>query len=495
MDDHCQLNIAIEDEGLCAYVLVPESLDRDQLSFELCQAAMMQADLELASCSKQLVDDFLAQAKACTGPFKGLIAKGVAPVHGQDARVEWDLESLNAQPDATAPPSPDDKPAAQGDAPSAKDEAACFYNRSIYTVVKQNDVLGKVYHAVPGEDGRDVKGRVLVAREGRPLNFQHDETIKIGKGNTIVAMVDGVLDRSGSTACIRDTIEVDRYVDFNTGNISFNGSVLIQKGVRDCFKVQADGDVEVRGLIEAAQIICGKDLRALGGFAGREQGVAEVAGNLQAKYLDAVRIMVRGDLIVERELINCETRVLGQIASPRGSVIGGQTLVAGGLTVAELGAAGLPMTLVQLGVVPHLDPLVAKLGKLLEHLIEQRQKLLDEQKMIENTSGKYVSEQNKERLCELMYEIADAQMMIDRAEPAYEKAREKADAMRHVAAQVERMVYPNTTLVCTGIRYRIKNELKGPLRIFEDNKGRLQVERNGQGPVMLAKYADLGDAA
>lgn len=498
MDDRCELNSKIDDDGLTARLIVPESFDRAQLTPALCQAMVMRAGIELASTSNALIDKFIADAKAEPGLFYGVIARGTPPTHGQDGYIEWTLdrrgEATADNPDAA---DATDAEAADDAARAAGDNAdpSSFYERSVFTIVSTGDVLGRVHPPVYGIDGRDVKGKNLAAREGKPVDFQHDESIMVARGNQIIAQADGVLDRSGKVICIRDTISVDQNVDFNTGNIRFSGNVVIQKGIRDCFKVEADGDVEVHGLIEAATVITGGELRAMGGFAGREQGKAQVGTNLKAKYLDAVQSHVRGDLMVDREVINCSTTVLGRIDCPHGSIIGGQTLVAGSLEVAELGAEGMPMTTIQIGVVPHLDPLIDKLSTLVGKLTERRQKLLNEHETIEQTSGKRVTNVHKERLCELMYEIAAVQAHLDRAEPSMRRACEKAESMRSVDVRVNKQVHPNTVLVCSGLSYRIRSGMKGPLRIFLDDKGQLKVERDGGGGAMLARQADLSQAA
>lgn len=489
MDDKSALRVRVDDDRLTAWLIMPESFDRTMLSAGVCDAALLDSGIELNATTKSLVGKFIGEAITATpGPVQAVIAKGVPPRHGKDGHVEWLIDQNPNQ-------QPTDEPGSSAE-PRDSEEPVSFYDRSVYTVVRIGDVLAKVHQPTPGVDGRDVTGKTLAARDGRPVDFKHDESILVAKGDQALAQASGVLDRSGKTICIRDTIEVDKYIDFNTGNIDFDGSVIVHKGVRDCFKVHAEKDIEVRGLIEAAMIRAGRDLRALGGFAGREQGEARVAGNLYAKYLDAVQVHVRGDLCVDREIINCKTAVLGRIASPTGSIIGGETYVAGEVEVAELGAEGLPLTVVHVGALPHLDPLIDQLRAIVDELIHRRQQLLDEQELIQKTSGGRVMASHKERLCELMYEIAEAQSQLDRGEPSLERLREKTESMRRVEMRVHKRLFPNTVLVWDGMRYRVRKEMAGPLRITMDRKRRLQFETGvGGEPVLLARQADLSEAA
>lgn len=472
---------------MTAWLTMPADFDRAQLSPAVCDAALLAGHIELTSSTKQLVAKFIADAAdAPPGDFQSVIAQGTPVQHGKDGRVEWLIDhnedTTPKDPQEGAPAKPEEQPVS-------------FYDRSVYTIVTIGDCLAIVHHPTTGVDGRDVTGKNIAARDGKPVEFKHDESILMGKGNQALAQASGVLDRSGSTICIRDTIEVDQYVDFNTGNIQFNGNVLVHKGVRDCFRVQADKDIEVRGLIEAATLIAGGDLRSLGGFAGRDQGTARISGNLHAKYIDAVQLYVRGDLCVEREVINCKTLVLGRINSPRGAIIGGETHVAGAIEVNEIGADGLPRTVVYLGGVPHLDPLINELADITAELIARRQKLLDEQELIQRSAGSKPMAQHKERLCELMYEVAEVQTQLDRAEPTLASVRKKAQSMRSVAVMVNHQVFPNTVFICGGMQYKIKNPLPGPLQITADDKCRLMVEQRGQSATMLSRNAELSEAA
>jgi len=490
MDDKCALKTKVSEDGLSAKLIVPAGFDRAQLNAALCDATLLRDGIEINPETKKLTQAYLEKAAAAPeGVFEDVIARGTTPTHGKDGFVQWMLDELN-QDDSE---SQDD--AAQDAAAGEEPKNVSFYDRSIYTVVKTGDVLGKIHLPTPSYDGRDVTGKNLASREGKPFDFKHDETIIIGKDSLLIAQADGVLSLSNKTASIRDTIDVDEYVDFNTGNIDFNGSVVVRKGVRDCFKVQATGDIEVHGLIEAATIIAGRDLHSTGGFAGREQGVAKVSGSLHAKYLDSVDVHVRGQLCVDREIINCKTRVLGSIDSPRGAIIGGDTCCAGGIVIGELGAEGLPQTTISVGSAPHLAPMMKKLSAINDDLIKRRQRLLNEQKKLQFEPDPYLAQQHAKRLNELVHEIAEVQMQIERTEPALITLKRKSEPTGELDIQVLKTVYPNTVIVYEGMAYRVKNPLQGPLNIGISPKGQLSYRQGNSEPTLLARQADLSDAA
>ena len=495
MDDQTQLEVKIDDAGLTAWLIVPENFDRAQITLELVQPIIMCSDIENACATDELITTFIADAKASAGDFLGEIAKGTPPIHGTDGYIEWTVDEGQEQQQATgsasaAPTAPGRDAADQGEG-----EETSFYDRSVFTMLKAGDVLGRVHNPKPGTDGRGVTGKTIAAREGKPPVFNHDESILVDKNNQILAQTDGVMDRGATIICIRSTIALDHNVDFNTGNIQFDGDVLIGNDVCDCFRVEASGDIEVRGLIQAATIVTGKDLRALGGFAGREQGVAEIQGDLYAKYLDAVKIKVRGKLIVNREIINCNTYALGEIECPTGAIIGGETWCAQRIVVGEFGAEGLPLTKLVLDPAPHLIQSVKQLKAIHEEMVVQRQRLLNEEKKLKFETDPYKAKSNKQRLNELVYEIAELQGQIDRAEPTLKTLKKKTDPPCEIDLRVMGVIFPNTQITHHGMSYRIKNEIKGPLRIYQDTRGHLKFQRDGESAVMLAKQSDLNQAA
>lgn len=495
MDEKSDPKIEIAENGMAATLVLPKDFDRSALTPAFCESLLKRASVNPDAIDPTTVEACIAKAQdAKPGRFEDVIAQATAAIHGVDAYIEWQLEILRATQQEKDQKQADAKDEAQTD-PSSKEEAVCFYDQSIYTVVNVGDVLGKVHPEVPGTEGKDVRGKTLATRTAKPLEFKYDETIEIDEDNNLVAKADGVLVRDRKSAHISDTIEVDQNVDFETGNIDFRGNILVHRGVKDCFTVKATEDVEVRGLIEAATIIAGKDLRARGGFAGREQGTAEVQGDLFAKYLDAVNIHVAGDLCVERENINCNNTILGNINSPRGSIIGGVTHVSGTVELLDLGASAQPITEVHVGVLPLLDPMIENLSAFVDELIEERDRLIGEQEMITANSGARIAPTHQAKLNEINVAMGKIQLQLDRAEPSLQSVLERAESTRKIDIKINRRLHPNALLVCGGYHYRITNEIKGPIRITANKRGQLEYQQGESKPQLLSTESELRTAA
>lgn len=483
MEDQNQARVVVAEHAVSATLILPKDFDRSTLTADACMAFLKRAEIDPDVIDQNTIIEIVTEAMAAEpGQFTAEIAHAIPATHGIDAYIEWIGKDAQDKDEETREE-------------LKEDESVCFYARSNFSVVKSGDILGKTYLEVPGIEGKDVRGKAIAARTAKPLDFKFDDSIGIDETNQLVAQIDGVVFRDRKTARVSDTLEIDDNVDFSTGNIDFPGNVLVRQGVKDCFTVQARDDIEVRGLIEAATIIAGKDLYLKGGFAGREQGVAKIECNLHGKYLDGVIATIGEDLRIEREIINCTCTVLGNIISPSGSLIGGKTYAAGRVELMDLGASAQPITELHIGSLPHLDPLIDELTHLIDQMVEDREALLAEEEMITANSGARIAPSHQAKLDEIRKTMGSLQIQLDRAEPALQAVRERAEEKRQIDLLVHRKVHPNALIICGGYHYRITNEIKGPVRIMANKRGQLEIREGDSKPRLLSTEAELRTAA
>jgi len=208
-----------------------------------------------------------------------------------------------------------------------------------------------------------------------------------------------------------------------------------------------------------------------------------------------VESSVAGDLCIEREVINCNTVVMGNIICPRGSIIGGCTRVSGTVELMDLGASAQPVTELHVGVLPLLDPLIDELTTFVDQLVEQRDELLSEQEMITANSGSRIAPSHQAKLDEISEKMGKLQLQLDRAEPSLEKIQAHAESIRKIDVKILRKLHPKALIVSNGYHYQIKNEIKGPIRITSNKRGQLEYQYNEDKPQLLSSESDLRTAA
>jgi uncharacterized protein (DUF342 family) len=322
--------VSISDDRMTAAIRVPGDWPRDAISAEsFCDAlgdAKVAVDDAVVAAVQRLIDrlSLLPEGEG----IEAVVAEGVPPIHGVDGRVEWLARSM-------LDVAPDD------------DERVDHYERGALVLVKPGQTIARVIEPIDGENGRDVRGIELPARPGRPVHLQLDDTV-VRKDDRLVAKIAGMLHRKRGRIYVSEMMELRDGVNFATGNINFHGDVAILGNVLDRFRVKAVGDVDVRGLIEAATIETGGNLHAHGGITGYPNGMLSVGGDLIARFLNRATGIVHGNLHVERECLDCDMTVGGNIDLPGGVLTGGVIRMSKHATIATLGSPHAVETVLRL---------------------------------------------------------------------------------------------------------------------------------------------------
>ncbi len=458
-EQHKTPSVIIAPDKATATLQIPPGCDRALLTEQLLLGQITGAGVEVTEHTTRVIRSYIAQPPDEQDKTVSLdIAHATPPVHGIDGKVVWsDKNKETTSEEDHAEPS--------------EKEPVSYYDQSAFLMVDSGDQIGRVVPAEPGQDGRDVTGKTIPAKSGKEFQLQIDESIMRRSDGTLIAQQDGVLYREPGKAMIRKLIQVNEFVDFSTGNIDFDGDIVIGKGVRDCFEVTATGSIEVNGMIEAATINAGKDLNAKGGFAGRERGHVFTGGCLLGKYLDNVAGHVKQDLKIDREVINCELKIDGQICSPQGSIIGGRIIPTGEVHIGTLGSDAGVLTELVVGSVPTLEPFAFKLEDIAEQLSGDVQKLKDEKETIDKNSTKgRMTAMDKERETEIIFELSVLGSMLDKAQRTLDRVRTEINKRRRVDVKVERNVFHGVKFELDGRSYRMNQTISGPVRFVMDGK-------------------------
>ncbi len=477
------IRVIIAKDHMTVEMLIPAGFPRQTLTEQVCVSLLQQSGVEISQPVVEQVRAMIAQPPPPNEPQRHLIAQGQLPQQGEQAHIEW-----------LVPDPADSKGNACDETDEADAQELSHYDRSVYIIVKAGETLGQIVQPTPGADGRDVLGQTIPAKPSKPVAVKLDETILQDASNLLIAQVDGVLHREPNKAYVRPLIEVPQYVDFSTGNIDFSGDVLVHRGVRDRFVVKAGGSVEVRGLIEAATIECGNNLIARGGMAGRERGQVKVGGNLVGKYLDNIQGEIKGDLEIQREILNCELVVHGSILSPRGTIIGGHTMVTGRVEVVALGSGAGVVTHLALGAAPRLEPIAVQLGRLIDQLNAKRDALEAEQKLM-TKDARMMTSTDKERQTEIMFEYQTAVAKLSQALAAQEALTQRLAQQRTVDLLVHNKLFAGATITVSNQSFKVFNDLKGPIRVFMNPQGEVAYQKGDSKPGLMIQVAELKAAA
>jgi uncharacterized protein len=255
-----------------------------------------------------------------------------------------------AAPDAAAPavPGEDGKvvrlfpSGGQGGPKLRGDGTADFREVEALVQVKAGAALARLQPPGPGIPGRDANGNVLPAPPGKPAQFAAGPGTRLSDdGQTLLADCDGVVIERNGAISVSAVLELDRGVDFHTGNIRFDGAVRIKGNVAEGFRVEAGGDIRVEGDAESAVLISSRGgVQVTGGFFGHGKGSIQAKGEARLAFVRQAEIHC-GSLVVEKVMQDCQVTTHGLSAAKADCrVFGGKILCYGSARLAHVGAEG-----------------------------------------------------------------------------------------------------------------------------------------------------------
>ncbi len=454
-----------------ARVIVTEPCDPANLSVRLLVALLRLENVEVSKAVEARLEKLVEAYRADRTPRQDIVAKASPAVHGQDGVFAWATGF-----DPTSAHSAEREK-------EASDDAVDFYNQSSHIAVAAGTQIATLRPPTDGTDGRDVVGGVIKARPGKPVDIKFDASLRVDEKGCVIAEIDGLLQFHRSEVKVSPVLEVAEFVDFSTGNIDFDGSVLIRQGVRDRFVVKATRDIIIHGLVEAATIVCGGNFECRRGIAAKDRGQILVEGDADVGFLNNVRGQIKGHLTIRREIINCDLVIGQNLRCERGAIIGGTTAITGSLCAMTLGAKAETETVLVLGSAPLLTARLNQLKKDCPVWQEQLERFRYEQKQLSAGRGA-VGAQQQERLTALNSEISDLQRKLQDAQEERTRIEQEMATQGKVEIQIEKIIYPKVRFQAGDAKFTFTQALKGPAKIGW-NEHRQLVFRQGDGRIRL----------
>ncbi|WLD95179.1 DUF342 domain-containing protein [Alkalihalobacillus sp. AL-G] len=337
--------------------------------------------------------------------------------------------------------------AAKQKSPESDQKFVDLRSRTEILSVKKGERIADIIPPTDGVPGMTVDGVEVPAKPGKPLRLKQGRNTVINEEkNSIYATTDGQVSFQKKAVHVYPVYEVKGDLDLKTGNLEFVGNIHIFGDVPSGYKIQAEGDIRIDGIVEGSELRAGGSIYIKNGIAGQGRSLIQTENDLHTGYINQGNIKVGGDLHIHF-LNHSNVLVEGNIYCQKGKgmIVGGNTTAGSNIYVNRLGTELMTKTAIYFGVAPELLNEWDKLSVQVQKDEESFNKLnrlktavdskptsqqTDKERIlllkVRNTHGQLVNslQQNKDRLNELndsISNVGDATLTIaDRVQPGVE---------------------------------------------------------------------------
>ncbi len=207
--------------------------------------------------------------------------------------------------------------------------------------VKEGEVISTITLAVPGENGMTITGRPypcsikgtnVPVPSGRNTVLTEDRTLLISQKTGHVTFANGKFQ-------VDPILKINGNIDNSTGNLDYDGDILITGDVRNGFSVKATGRIDIRGSVEGAQITAIGAITIASGMSGNGRGALTSDSDVKCRYLEHCTVSAKGNVYAE-SIINSKIES-GQdiiVTSGMGVIIGGSLLASNSINARIIGS-------------------------------------------------------------------------------------------------------------------------------------------------------------
>lgn len=331
VQNRMQPNVRISYDEMEAYLTLPVvSGDEGYTSASILEA--LQKSNVTTGIDHELIDNMIQDE---IYGREVVVAHGTPVIDGTDGYYEYNFNTdINKKPEIRP------------------DGTVDYWSIHAVEIVEEGQVIAIYHEPVAGSNGISVKGKVKVAKRGRPqaqlrgVGFERSEDNRI-----YTSLMDGKIEMKNDRIMISSVYEIYGNVDLNTGNVDFRGDVIIHGNVTTGSKIFATGTITIDGSAEACEIKAGKDIILRGGMMGQSRASIISKGNIFAKFAEYTLIECDGAIQVNSFLdceVTCGDKVY--VNGKQGSIVGGNVYGVRGIEADSVGNASEIQTEIRAGV-------------------------------------------------------------------------------------------------------------------------------------------------
>lgn len=383
------------------------------------------------------------------------IALGIPPVNGSNGKIIYHFSTETSLKPKINP-----------------DGSVDYKSVNIVISVAKGEKLASLEPPEKGVPGKNLFGDPLSCTDGKPalLPLGPNTEPDTQDPDTLIASINGIVRRVGTAVEVCEGFVVNGDVDFSTGNIKYDHSVIVTGDVKSGFGIECGGDLQTGGTIEDCVLKIGGNVLCRFGFCGQGKGLIDAKGDINLGFTKNQTIRSRKNVNIAREAINSTIYAKESIhihGNPL-SVAGGNLTAGESITVNSIGNHSGIKTLCEVG---YDYTLGEELQTIEAHLSEL---LLNQNKIIENINKIDKSSTLQRRLSlkdqALKIKFNEFLLKYNQQIKAFELRKKilekKLFNFEKVFIKFERTAFPGTLFKFGERHFLVKEETPGPKTVM-----------------------------
>ena len=451
-----RLDISVDEMTATGYFYPPSDGEKGEyMTPDEVKKDLMFQKITFGVCN-DTIDAFFQNRQYCT-PI--VLAQGKPVREGKDAHIEYLFKTdLHAKPQIK------------------EDGTVDFFSLDLISHCKEGEELAKLTPEDPGEDGWNIYNKPVLPQKVQVLKLKGNKNCTISEdGLTLSAAVNGHVSLYSGEVSVSNVFTVQG-VDASTGNIEYDGSVVVNGDVESGFSVKASGDVEVKGSVGGASIRAKGNVVLVRGMNGGTSGEIVAGGNVVTKFLEGATVKAGGSVSAEsimRSTVFAGTEVY--VDGKRGFIAGGQVSAKERIVAKTLGSEMGAATLIEVGADPTLKESVKKMQAQIADAEKKKEAI---QGPLSNLlrilkSGAQLKPEQLKYLQQLNMQNKIFDSTIEKNTAAVEAAKEQMKSAKRGEVIVNETAYPGTTIAISDLSREVKTAVKYSRFIIDEGEIRI----------------------
>ncbi|MCR5521253.1 MAG: FapA family protein [Lachnospiraceae bacterium] len=438
------INTTVSDDQMTAYIYISSQTAE---SGTIPAESITQDDLRDFLSSRGIkagIDKTVLQSILINKLFdrQHVIAKGQPPVNGIDGRfVLFFKTEIDNHPKVL------------------EDGSVDYRNIDIYEPVHEGMKIAEYIPATPGHFGYNVSGSVLNCANGRELSPLKGTGFTVSDDKkSYFASLDGKIEFKNDTITVTNVLDIPGDVDLTTGDIVFNGDIIIHGNVHNGAVIKSKNNITIMGNVEGAMLYAGGEVQLKSGMQGGGKGYVEADGDIWGKFFEQTKIRCNGNLNVN-SMMNCDVFCCGDItiSGRHGIIVGGMTMTQGNINATVIGNMAEVKTVIAAGVneklVQEINGLENEI-KTVKEAHSKHERILDMLKSIKNPS-------ERDKITRMLDQVIQSMQELDHKLSGLNSELEaKLFQIQNYSKSkitVQKYLYPNVHVTLNGLHYITKD--------------------------------------